>query len=60
MIIFYKYKLGIATYVASIKGAKMQKAYSNDAYNGKMKTYNNIISFFPESFIKVMESEKIL
>lgn len=59
MIIFYKYKLGIATYVASIKGAKMQKAYSNDD-NGKMKTYNNIISFFPESFIKVMESEKIL
>lgn len=52
--------MGIATYVASIKGAKMQKAYSNDAYNGKMKTYNNIISFLPESFIKVIESEKIL
>ena len=26
----------------------------------KMKTFNNIIRLFPESFKKVMESEKIL
>lgn len=42
----------------SIKGTKMQKAKYNNACNGKMKTYNNIIRPFPESFIKVMKCEK--
>lgn len=51
--------MGTATYVNSIKGTKMQKAKYNNACNGKMKTYNNIIRPFPESFIKVMKCEKI-